>query len=58
MIFHKQTIYLVQTGGGSIGELRFICGFWCFLPFEGVEITGEQNAQIAQQQKELDDNES
>lgn len=57
MIFHKQIIYLVQTGGSSIGELRYRYGFWCFLPFEGAEITGEQNAQIAQQQKELDDNE-
>ena len=57
MTFTDQKVVLVQSGGGRLGELRFKYGCWHFLPFDGVEITGEQNAKIAQQQKELDDNE-
>lgn len=57
MIFTDQKVVLVQTGGGSLGEIRFLYGSWLFIPFEGVEIKGEQTAKIAQKQQELDENE-
>lgn len=57
MEFTDQKVVLVQTGGGSLGEIRYRYGSWRFLPFNGVEITGEQTAKIAQKQQELDANE-
>jgi len=47
----------VQANRGILGELRFKYGYWHFIPAKDVEITGEQNAKIAQQQQELDENE-
>ncbi len=56
MQFHKQTVYLVQSGGGDLGEIRFRYGSWRFIPRHGAEITGEQIALIGKKQLELDEN--
>ena len=56
MEFHQQTIHLVQTGGVTIGEIRFRYGLWQFRARVDIDINGEHAAKIAQKIKEIEDN--